>query len=73
MEIIFDFYYRASCTSGRAVQDNIWLEADSIGLTIGRANRVSYRTLGKGGFPPPLNSSFPPQESWPRKLISLTL
>jgi len=35
--------------------------------------RVSYGTLGKGGFPPPtLCSPPPPQESWPRKLISLT-
>ena len=34
--------------------------------------RVSYRTLGKGGFPPP-NLSFPPpppkKKSWPTKLI----
>ena len=35
-------------------------------------DRVSYRTLGKGGFPPP-NYSFPPQESWPRKLIFIKI
>ena len=43
------------------------------GIFIGSALRISYRTLGKGGFPPtlppPLTSVSPPQESWSRKLI----
>ena len=33
------------CTSGRAVQGNIWFEAGSIGPTIGRANTVAEAEL----------------------------